>query len=619
MDIKYELDKLLKLVEKPARYIGREMGEIVKDKETVDCRFCFAFPDTYEIGMSYMGLQILYYVVNKEENLSCERIFAPGLDMEELMRARNIPLFTLETKTPIAEMDMIGFTLQYEMSFTNILNMLDLGGIPLLASERSDDMPLICAGGPCACNPEPLADFIDFFMIGDGEELLPEMIKRWGEFKKTGGSKEDFLKSICGITGIYVPKFYEPVYNEDGTVKEIKKLYSDAPDTVKRCIIDDIDHAFFPKEILVPLIETVHDRAVVETMRGCTRGCRFCQAGMIYRPIRERSAETAEDIALSQLAYSGNDELSLLSLSTSDYSEFKPLILRLIDKCREENFSISLPSLRLDNFSFTVLEELQEGRRSGLTFAPEAGTQRLRDVINKNITEDDIYGAVRKALELGWSSVKLYFMMGLPTETYEDLDGIAEISKNIRELFFEVTGGKGAGRFKVTASVANFVPKPHTPFQWEPQDSPESFNKKHLYLRGKMKIKGVTFNYHDTLTSSYEALFARGDRKTGKALLAAFKHGCKFDGWTEHFDPKKWQEALKEADIDISFYTERRRSELEIFPWDVIDMGVSKEFLLREKKRAEQALTTPDCRYGCVGCGISKLTDCPFGGVLANE
>ena len=617
MDINKELDKLLKLVEKPARYIGREMGEVVKDSSEVDCRLGFAFPDTYEIGMSWMGLQILYHVVNKEERLSFERIFAPGIDMENLLRERNIPLFTLETKTPINEMDILGFTLQYEMSFTNILNMLDLGNIPLLASERGEDMPLICAGGPCAYNPEPLADIMDFFMIGDGEECLPEICKKYGEFKKTGGTKEEFLKEICTMTGIYVPRFYEPVYAEDGTIAEVRKLYDKAPDRVERCLVEDLDTAFFPRETLVPLIEVVHDRSVVETMRGCTRGCRFCQAGMIYRPVRERSAETVEDIALKQLAYSGHEELSLLSLSTSDYSEFKPLITSLMDKCKQDNISISLPSLRLDNYAFTIMDKLQGGKKSGLTFAPEAGTQRLRDVINKGVTEKDIYTAMEQALEMGWNTVKLYFMIGLPTETYEDLDGIADIAKNIIDLNYKINGRKG-GRFKVSVSVANFVPKAHTPFQWEGQDTPENFVKKHNYLKERMNVRGINFNYHDTGTSQYEALFARGDRRTGKALIEAFKLGCKFDGWSEHFKPEKWSEALKNAQIDLDFYTCRQRSEDEILPWDIIDSFITKEFLLREKKRAEQEITTHDCRKGCVGCGMNKHTTCKMGGVLAD-
>ncbi len=604
--MKKEVEKLLQYVQKPARYIGGELNSVVKDKNSVDIRYAFCFSDTYEIGMSHLGMKILYGLVNQRSDAWCERVFAPDTDMEEQMRKNNVPLFALESGDYIKDFDMIGFTLQYELSYTNVLNMLNLAGIKLLSREREDLTPLICVGGPCCCNPEPIVDFVDIVFLGEGEETTNQIIDLLKECKQQGKSKREFLLLAKNITGIYVPSLYEDTYNDDGTLKELTPVDS-APKTVKKAIISDMNKVYYPKEFVVPFIDIVHDRAVEEIFRGCIRGCRFCQAGFIYRPIREKSVETINEQCKSLIKSTGYDEISLCSLSTSDHSDVNKMLTTLIDWTVKENINLSLPSLRVDNFSDELVEQLNKVRRSGLTFAPEAGTQRLRDVINKNVTEQEVLSTCEKAFENGWTSVKLYFMMGLPTETMEDIKGIADLGMEIIHTFYNNPNRQKGTGCQVSISCASFIPKPFTPFQWEPEDSMESLKEKQKYLLECIPTKKIRVSYHETPTSLLEGVLARGDRRLGKVILRAFELGCKFDSWDDKFNFNAWMQAFNENNIDPHFYTHRKREFSELLPWDHLDFGVSRKFLENENKKAHRNETTPHCRIKCSGCGANKL------------
>ena len=599
-----KFEKLLLSVQKPGRYSGGEINSVIKDKSKVDVRFAFCFPDTYEIGMSHLGMKILYSQFNERDDIWCERVFAPWLDFEEVLRENNMPLFALESRDPIKDFDFIGFTLQYEMAYTNVLNMIDLAGLPLKSKDRKDLSPLVVAGGPCACNPEPLAEFIDLFFIGEGEEVDLELIDLYKEFKKKGASKEEFLREAAKIDGIYVPTLYKDEYNADGTLKALTPENGIAP-TIKKRIIKDMDKSYYPEKFVVPFIEIVHDRAVQEVFRGCIRGCRFCQAGFIYRPVREKSVDTINKQAKCLCESTGYDEISLSSLSTSDYREIETLLNKLLEWTEKSHVSLALPSLRIDNFSDELLEKIKHVRKSGLTFAPEAGTQRLRDVINKNLTEEEILTTCRTAFAGGYTSVKLYFMLGLPTETDEDIVGIAELGQRIVNEYYNMPNKPKGKGVNVSISVSTFVPKPFTPFQFEPQITLDEIRRRQELLKNSITTKKISLSYHDSATSFLEGAFARGDRRMSAVIEKAYEMGCKFDGWTECFEPEKWYEAFKECGLSPEFYANRTREYDEVTPWEHIDVGVTKDFLVKENKVAHQNKTTPNCREKCSACGAN--------------
>lgn len=599
-----KLESLLLKVQKPGRYSGGEINSVIKDKEKVDVRFAFCFPDIYEIGMSHLGMKILYSQFNNRDDVWCERVFAPWTDFEQVMRENNIPLFALESRDDVKDFDIVGFTLQYELSYTNVLNMLDLAGIPLKSSDRHSLAPLVVAGGPCTCNPEPIADFIDLFFLGEGEEVDLEVIDLYKKHKKLGSTKEEFLIEAAQIEGVYVPSLYEYDYNNDGTIKSISAK-NNAPKIIKKRIIKNLDNAFYPDNFVVPYIEIVHDRAVQEIYRGCIRGCRFCQAGFIYRPVREKGVDTINNQAKALCESTGYDEISLSSLSTSDYTKIEPLLNKMLEWTSSDNISLSLPSLRIDNFSEELLEKIQHVRKSGLTFAPEAGTQRLRDVINKNVTEEEILSTCRMAFKGGYTSVKLYFMLGLPTETDDDLKGIADLAQRIVNEFYRMPEKPKGKSVNVSVSVSTFVPKPFTPFEFEPQISLDEIKRRQNYLKSCITTKKVSLSYHDSSTSYLEGILARGDRRLCDAILAAYKSGCKLDGWSECFDVEKWKEAFAQCGINPEFYANRKREFDEILPWEHLDYSVTKEFFIRQNQLAHKEQTTPNCRLSCAACGAN--------------
>ncbi len=606
MTIEKQLEKLLPQVSKPTRYMGNEYNSIKKDKDNIKVHVALAFPDVYEVGMSHLGIKILYHLLNQYPDIYAERVFAPWVDFEDLMRKEGIPLFSLESKTAVAEFDFLGFTLQYEMSYTNILNMLELSGIPIFSNERREGHPFVIAGGPCTYNPEPLSDIVDFFVIGEAEEVIVEIMDLYKSFKERGESRQRFLEEVAGISGVYVPSLYNVTYNDDGTIKSILPKQADIPRRIQKRLIKDLDNVYYPTNFVVPYMDIVHDRAVLEIFRGCTRGCRFCQAGMIYRPVREKSVVRLEKLAKDIIASTGYGELSLASLSTSDYSELKQLTEILTDEFRQSRVSLSLPSLRIDAFSLELAKKVQEIKKSGLTFAPEAGTQRLRDVINKGVTVQDLLTSVKDAFSSGWKTVKLYFMIGLPTETYEDVEGIANLAFAVVDVYKKVHGNtKG---LKVNVSTSTFVPKPFTPFQWESQITLSEIEERQKFLRSLFrKNKNISYSWHDGKLSFLEAVFSRGDRRLGQVLKIAHDKGCKFDGWNDMFSFEKWMSAFNESGVCPEFYAYRKRSKDELCPWDIIDPGIDKKFLLRELEKSQKAEITPDCRIRCHACGASKL------------
>ena len=606
---------LLRSVQKPGRYSGGEYGQIIKDKEQVKARFAFCFPDSYEIGMSNLGMRILYGVLNQSEDVWCARVFAPWQDMTAQLREKNILLTAHESGDNVRDFDFLGFTLQYEMCYTNILNVLELSGIPLKAEDRGEEFPIVIGGGPCAVNPEPIAEFFDLFNIGEGEEMLPEIVALYVKMKEAGATKREFLlEAARTISGVYVPSLYDVEYNEDGTVKSYKPNAEGVPLSVKKRIVENLDTMYFPEAVVMPYLETVQDRIMLEVFRGCIRGCRFCQAGMIYRPVREKSPETLLRQAKCIYEATGYEEISLTSLSISDYTKLPELTDGLIEWTNEKKVNLSLPSLRIDSFTKELMEKVASVRASSITFAPEAGTQRLRDVINKNVTEEDLMRSASIAFGSGKEQVKLYFMNGLPTETDEDIEGIAKLAKATIEQFY-ATPGHSRRAPGVTVSVSCFVPKPFTPFQWEAQDTVDELVRKQQHLRTCITDRKIKYHHHDARVSHIEAVLALGDRRLSKALLLAHERGFGFDAWDEYFDAEAWMKVFADSDIDTAFYANRRRADDEVLPWDIIDVGVTKEFLLREKKKAYEEKTTPSCREQCSGCGANCLggkdTCCP--------
>ena len=603
-------DDILMKIEKPARYIGGEVNAVTKNPDDIEVRFAMCFPDVYEIGMSHLGIQILYDMFNRRNDVWCERVYSPWVDLDKVLREEKIPLFALESQDPVRDFDFLGITIQYEMCYTNILQVLDLSGIPLHAKDRTEEDPIVIGGGPCAYNPEPIAEFFDMFYIGEGETVYDELLDTYKENKKNGGSRMDFLEKACQIDGIYVPMFYDVTYHEDGTIDQFFPINEHAPSVIHKQVVMDVTDTTYPQAPVVPYIKVTQDRVVLEVQRGCIRGCRFCQAGMLYRPTRERDVETLKQYAYNMLKNTGHEEISLSSLSTSDYSELKELVTFLIDNFKNKGINISLPSLRIDAFSLDVMSQVQDIRKSSLTFAPEAGSQRMRNVINKGLTEEDIISGAGQAFEGGWNKVKLYFMLGLPTETEEDMEAIAVLADKVARRYYEIPKDQRNGKCQITASSSFFIPKPFTPFQWAPMLNHEDYIEraaivKHAFLN-QLNKKSLRYNWHDAEVSVLEGVFARGDRKIASVIEEAYRMGCIYDSWSEQFDNDKWMQAFDNTGIDIGFYNLRERAENEVFPWDFIDIGVTKKFLRREWDRAMKGEVTPNCRMQCSGCGVAK-------------